>query len=338
MRKDLRIGLGIGGVLLAVLIVSLVVRSNNQKKQETQAIAQGQDDSPNPYGEDPAATADPAAQTPGGPADPTAPQMPPLPKVDGAPAAGPEDGSDPWVKPDASVASATGTPRDWNMILARERSENPAPGAPRTTPPPVVPPPSDLRQAPDSSPTAANARIPRGDTAGTGTVGSSLFTASRTPGERNYVVKSGDTLISIARAQYGNPRLYLQIMKANPGVEPETMKPGTKLVLPELSAAQASRRTNGGGTGTGNGNGTSNAIDAVTAGANAGMRPVDPKLEYRIQSGDSLARISQRLYGAENKVEALYNANREAIGPDREKLKLGMVLRLPEPPTSTASR
>ena len=72
--------------------------------------------------------------------------------------------------------------------------------------------------------------------------------------------------------------------------------------------------------------------------ANAGLRPVDPKLEYRIQSGDSLARISQRLYGAENKVEALYNANREAIGPDREKLKLGMVLRLPEPPTSTPSR
>jgi nucleoid-associated protein YgaU len=263
--------------------------------------------------------------------------LPPLPKADGAPAGSAEDGGDPFAKPDATVAAATGTPGDWNMILARERSENPAPGAPRT-PPPVVPySNSDARHSPETSPAPPNARI-RADTAGTGTVGSSLFTGSRTPGERSYVVKSGDTLISIARAQYNNPRAYLQIMKANPGVEPESMKPGTKLVLPELSAVQAPRRVNGASNGTSTGTGTGGALEAVTAGANAGLRPVDPKLEYRIQSGDSLARISQRLYGAENKVEALYNANREAIGPDREKLKLGMVLRLPEPPTSTASR
>jgi nucleoid-associated protein YgaU len=341
MRKDLRIGLGIGGVLLAVLIVTLVVRSNNQKKHDTQASAQGtgQEDPANPYAEDPAATPpDPAGHTPAGPADTGAPQMPPLPKADGKPAGGAEEPSDPFAKPDPSVAGATGTSRDWNMILARERSDNPAPGAP----PPVVPPRSDARHRPESGPSQAGAHIPRADTAGTERVGSSLFTGSRTPGERSYVVKSGDTLISIARAHYGNPRLYQQIMKANPGVEPETMKPGTKLVLPELSAVQASRKINGAGNGTsnvtGSGTGTGSAIEAATAGASAGLRPVDPKLEYRIQSGDSLARISQKLYGAENKVEALYNANRDAIGPDREKLKLGMVLRLPEPPTSTASR
>jgi nucleoid-associated protein YgaU len=230
---------------------------------------------------------------------------------------------DPPARP-ASTPPASS--RDWNLILAREQSENPAPAMPRTRAP-ASNRGSDAPAPPDSSAATANARVSRADTAGTERIGASIFNGTRTPGDRNYVVKSGETLISIARAHYGNSRHYLHIMKANPNVDPESMKPGTRLVLPDLSSLPAPR------TGTG---GT--AFQAAAEGANAGLRPVDPKMEYRIQSGDSLARISQRLYGTETKVDALYNANRDTIGPDREKLKLGTVLRLPEPPTATASR
>lgn len=337
MRKDLRIGLGIGGVLLAVLIVSLVVRSNNNKKQAEQAIAEDVEpgDGANPYGEDPMVTPDPSAPAANGLADGGPPVMPPLPPVDGAAANDAEDGVDPFAPPDASVAAApAGTPRDWNYILASDRSGNPPPAAPRG----AAPAPdrgSDAAPAPEPSPSQPNARVARTDAAGTAPVGMSIFTGSRTPGQRTHVVKSGETLISIARAQYGNPRHYLHILKANPSVDPETMRPGTRLVLPDLSSLPAPRRSgNGGGVSSG----PAGAFEAAAAGANAGLRPVDPKMEYRIQSGDSLARISQRLYGSETKVDALYNANRDAIGPDREKLKLGVVLRLPEPPTTTALR
>ena len=341
MRKDLRIGLGIGGVLLAVLIVSLVVRSNNNKKLTEQAnldAGQVEGEPAPPGGEDPSLPAGAAGQPPTGVAGSEGPQMPPMPNAGGPPPVPVGDDGDPFAKPDATVAGATGngtgnaagTSRDWNFILARDRSDIPAPAGHRTQPPAQ----NTRGTGPaGSDPTQAPGRIARADNSGTERVGSSLFTGSRTPGERSYVVKPGETMISIARSHYGNSRHYLQIIKANPGVEPETMKPGTRIVLPELSTTQAEPRA-----ARGNGTGGSSAIEAATAGANAGLRPVDPKVEYRIQSGDSLARISQRLYGTELRVDDLYNANRDAIGPNRERLKVGMVLRLPEAPASTASR
>ena len=37
-------------------------------------------------------------------------------------------------------------------------------------------------------------------------------------------------------------------------------------------------------------------------------------------------------------MDALYEANKQAIGPDPRKLKLGMVLKLPEQPTVARRR
>jgi len=82
MRKDLRIGLGIGGVLLAVLIVSLIVRSNN-KKHDTGGQEVAQADGQNPYGDDATAPADPATPAADPTADPAAPVMPPMPTANG---------------------------------------------------------------------------------------------------------------------------------------------------------------------------------------------------------------------------------------------------------------
>jgi nucleoid-associated protein YgaU len=66
--------------------------------------------------------------------------------------------------------------------------------------------------------------------------------------------------------------------------------------------------------------------------------PVDTQTEYRVVSGDSLYRISMRLYGSGEEADHLYDLNKEKIGPDKGKLKLGMILKIPSPPTvATAS-
>jgi nucleoid-associated protein YgaU len=62
---------------------------------------------------------------------------------------------------------------------------------------------------------------------------------------------------------------------------------------------------------------------------------IDSKTQYRVQQGDSLEKIATKLYGKSTKWESLYQANREKIGDDSARLKLGTVLQLPEPPTAT---
>jgi nucleoid-associated protein YgaU len=47
-----------------------------------------------------------------------------------------------------------------------------------------------------------------------------------------------------------------------------------------------------------------------------------------VASGDSLSRISQRYYGASNRWQEIYNANRDKIGSDGV-LRVGTELRIP---------
>jgi hypothetical protein len=44
-----------------------------------------------------------------------------------------------------------------------------------------------------------------------------------------------------------------------------------------------------------------------------------------------------RLYGRADKLDAIYELNKDQIGPNRSYLKAGMILKLPEPPTSTTA-
>ncbi len=66
--------------------------------------------------------------------------------------------------------------------------------------------------------------------------------------------------------------------------------------------------------------------------------PIDAKAEYRVLAGDNLHRICVKLYGDSKQVDALYDLNKAKIGSDPAKLKLGMVLKLPIAPTAKSSR
>lgn len=134
---------------------------------------------------------------------------------------------------------------------------------------------------------------------------------------RIYVIKPNETFSSIAAAVYGNPSFYPHIQRANPGIDPARLKPGMKINVPDVSAVKPT---------------------AITASSSSpGAAPFDPNNEYRVQPNDSLYRISVKLYGKSDRMNKLYELNKETIGEDPANVKPGMVLKLPEVPTVTAS-
>jgi nucleoid-associated protein YgaU len=50
---------------------------------------------------------------------------------------------------------------------------------------------------------------------------------------------------------------------------------------------------------------------------------------YEVQAGDTLATIAQQFYGDPSQWRRIYDANKDAIGPDPDKLKLGTRLTIP---------
>lgn len=138
---------------------------------------------------------------------------------------------------------------------------------------------------------------------------------------RTHTVQQGETIVAIAEAVYGDQRFYPQILRANPEIDPNALKIGTVITLPEIntdaSAEQASGSTNAAG---------------------ASERATDSATEYRVQPGDSLYKISVKLYGQADRVEDLYEMNKSQIGDDPARVKVGMVLKLPEAPKVAQSR
>ncbi len=127
-----------------------------------------------------------------------------------------------------------------------------------------------------------------------------------------YTIQVGDTFSSIALDHYGESRHYLLIQQANPGIDPQRLKPGMTIKLPSLPT-----RSN-------------DATRDDTAGTPA---PLDEARQYRVQIGDSLHAISTRLYGDISRWQKIYELNRSQIGDNPARLKVGMILVLPEPPT-----
>ena len=85
--------------------------------------------------------------------------------------------------------------------------------------PTYTPPPAPLAPAADAYPTA-----PAADPG--------AATGANKSAARTYTVQKGDTLIKIARTQYGDEHRWKQIAAANPGVSANSIKVGQKINLP----------------------------------------------------------------------------------------------------------
>jgi len=132
-------------------------------------------------------------------------------------------------------------------------------------------------------------------------------------------VAEGETFISIARSVYGDIRYVDSIQKANPGIDARRLRPGMVIHLPEKNAT-----TSNDSAATASARKSNSAKPAVSLSAK----------EYAVQADDSLYKISMKLYGKGDKVDAIYELNKEKIGSDPARLKVGMVLKLPEAPSA----
>lgn len=138
------------------------------------------------------------------------------------------------------------------------------------------------------------------------------------PSTRTHVVAGGESFSSIAQKYYGDANLYTLIQKANPQVDSSRMKVGQKLWIPDQEAAKqpaeqpAQQRAPGAG---GDSGGAGASADAAS---------------YTVQPGDTLELIASRRLGRRALWEEIYKLNRDLIGADPARLKVGMKLKLPQ--------
>jgi 5'-nucleotidase / UDP-sugar diphosphatase len=66
-----------------------------------------------------------------------------------------------------------------------------------------------------------------------------------------------------------------------------------------------------------------------TGSPSAVASPVAGEQEYEVQSGDTLLSIAEQFYGDATRWRPIYDANKDTIGADPDKLKLGMKLKIP---------
>jgi nucleoid-associated protein YgaU len=131
--------------------------------------------------------------------------------------------------------------------------------------------------------------------------------AQNTP--RTHVVASGESLWTIAAVVYGDGSYYGKIAAANPNVDPKHLRVGTVLTIPPLGDSEKS------------------------SAAQSSSGKIDPATQYQVASGDSLEAIAVKLYDKPAMKDKLYELNRALIGADENRLKVGWILKLPEPPT-----
>jgi nucleoid-associated protein YgaU len=165
--------------------------------------------------------------------------------------------------------------------LAFNRTAAP-PAATPATPPAVTPAPVVAADAtPPTSPTSATA------------------------GPREHVVASGETLSSIAARFLGSESRWAEIAKANPGVNPNSMRVGTKLAIPSVASGSPS------------------------AGTRTASAPAASAGDYVVKAGDTLTGIARQTMGSAD-WESIYEANRSVIGANPAALRVGMRLSIPK--------
>lgn len=323
MRKDVRMGFAVGGVLLAVLVVAILFFHHNKNAGQAVAFDSGGKPAIAPGGDQPSADSTSAATDSAQSTTAT-----PTPAPAAAPAANvPADSKTP--------ADETNAPKGGNQWDALFASTAEDPIRARLTSETLDKQKNKSRKhrtdaatAMDSSiqhdasaiPAVANTPLNTNSTPVSQTIApahsvsaSRLAASSSKDSSRTHVVATGETFVSIARAVYGDGRYYQSLIDANPNVDPDKLKPGMTIQLPPDSQVKESR-------------GKSSSKSSGSAAASDGKT-------YTVQNGDSLYKIAKKLYGNGQKSDDLYEANKQLIGPDSTRLKVGMVLKLPEAPT-----
>jgi nucleoid-associated protein YgaU len=307
MRTDAKIGFAIGGVLLAVLTVyAIVVPKHKKTNNSTVNLVTAPGSSSSTSTDTPSATPPIAAADTGSPssamlvpakdptpAQPTTPTIP-TPQVVDNTAGGPGsiDGFHPLVIPkDTAKADEQKSAKLLDGVFTPQGSTPRVAKAKHS---------DDVTQLPDDTDAAATAA------------------------DTLYTIKSGQTLSKIAYEVYGNSRFWVVIQRENKDLDSKHLKVGSKIKLPDISSVVPGPVT------------VSDEQVMPPSMSAAEPRRATPEAAtttdghtYTVKSGDSLYGIAKRLLGSGRKADAIYNLNIDVIGPDKSKLKLGEVLKLP---------
>lgn len=129
-------------------------------------------------------------------------------------------------------------------------------------------------------------------------------------GARTYVVKKGETLYEIARAQYKSETAWKAIYEANRDrlQNPGDVRAGMKLVLPPASAVAA---------------GASETAPAAKSAAQT----------YTVRKGENLHTIADKMYGSQSYWTLIRDANKDKL-TDVDEVRAGTKLVLPPKPGS----
>jgi nucleoid-associated protein YgaU len=132
---------------------------------------------------------------------------------------------------------------------------------------------------------------------------------------KTHVVAAGETLSDISKKYFGTTTKWKEIVKVNPGLDPEGMKVGQKIRLPDLPGAPAP---------------TTGAAPAAGGGDSSGGMG-----EYTVKAGDTLETIAQSQLGSKTAWKKLVDAN---PGLDARKMRIGQKLKIPgKAPTTDAA-
>ncbi len=332
MRTDAKIGFAIVGVLLAVLTVYAIVvpKHSNTKKTgvalvQTPVIPTGADTpAPAPL----IGTGDSGATASG--AQPTKDLTPhtdatgpgPLPGTPGSGIAGNNSGGAGSTGAGSTASGSTGTgSAGTGSIGTGSIGTDLMPGSGDRggvdlTHRDPAPPIASTRQ-PKTTPAPFN--VPDGST----------------KADRLYTIQSGQTLSKIAYEVYGNARFHVAIQRENPGLDPNRLKVGSTIKLPDITPVNPDVTEVHDDSGVipppdmvlptqPKRHSSASSAEASSTPAVAGART------YTVKSGDNLYAIARKLLGSGRKADEIYALNKVLIGPDKTRLKLGMVLKLPE--------
>jgi len=152
---------------------------------------------------------------------------------------------------------------------------------------------------------------------------------STTNTETTHTIVKGDTFGSLAKQYHTTIKA---ITKANPGVDSSHLKIGQKINIPGAAASGSSvTSTPGTDSGTSTGTTTSPARRTASGTSASHTTPVTavPGGTYKVQKGDSLRKISKRVYGSEKYWERIARVNRNVLRGNPNNIEVGMVLTLP---------
>ncbi len=138
-----------------------------------------------------------------------------------------------------------------------------------------------------------------------------------------YTVASGDTLGGIAKKTYGRESAWTAIRDANPGINPNNLKVGTKLTMPAADQLPAGEQVAAANKST---RGTRGSTPPAKKGGSKSTGTTGRR--YTVKNGDTLWKIAKAEYGTATKanVDRIREAN--SIGADGS-LKAGQSLTIP---------